>query len=279
MSYFKYTLNEDGYDLNDNGIVFKDVIYKNVSEKNKLDFYLPKDVKCPPVILFIHGGAFTASDKGRHIAGVLQGLQRGYAIASINFRLNNETIYPKMKEDINDAISFLIEQKDHPIDSDNIILWGETHGGYLATDVALDNSKMNRFCIRGVISFYAPYDYYDYYLKQYESNDYLMINEEIIDEKTFALKGKELLNYLDENNIFDKVTKNAPPFYLMHGLNDDNAINHKYTVKFANYLSENYVSHVEDYLKSGIHGIDYYDDYKYKEPIMRFIDSVIERGE
>lgn len=278
MAYYKYILNNDGYDLNGNGVVIKDIPYKNKSEKNKLDLYLPNNHACPPIILFIHGGAFAKSDKGRHIAGVLQGLQRGYAIASVNFRLNDECIYSEMVEDINDAISYLINQNDYAIDTNKIILWGETHGGYLASDVALENSKTKQFNIKGVISFYAPYNYYDYYLKQYESGNYLIVDGNIIDEMTFGSKKEELLKHLKKNNLFDKVTHDAPPFYLMHGLNDDNAMNHNYTVQFAQCLSEHYVSHVVDYLESGIHGIDYYDDYIYNEPIMRFIDSVILRG-
>ena len=55
-------------------------------ERQKLDLYIPKGAGKLPLLIYIHGGAFMAGSKER--GAPLDYLKRGYAVASINYRLS-----------------------------------------------------------------------------------------------------------------------------------------------------------------------------------------------
>src|SRR5215813_11051124 len=77
---------------------WKDISYAAVSAAQKLDIYLPNTGDGPfPVILAIHGGGFKFGDKASAaIIPMLEGLKRGYAVVSINYRLSGEAKAPQL---------------------------------------------------------------------------------------------------------------------------------------------------------------------------------------
>jgi acetyl esterase/lipase len=88
---------------------FLDVAYAGTSPAQKLDLYLPKDGDgLFPLVMYIHGGGFLQGDKtGGTLEPFLYGLERGYAIASLNYRLSGEAIFPAGVEDVKIATCFL----------------------------------------------------------------------------------------------------------------------------------------------------------------------------
>ena len=288
MVYFKYMYDENYcYDLGNNGTVIKDMAYNDLSSKNKLDLYLPKKKKEKyPVIIYIHGGAFAQGDKTHHIAGILQGLQRGYAIACINYRLCDEAPYPAFLQDVCEGIRYLKAHSDHyHLDKNKFAFWGDTQGGYIASKIAieghkglLDNLETNysqeNLNVVGTVSFYAPIDLSDYYNKQVISGKYYKEeNGKVLDEKTFNMKGKELLSFLRTLNPLQNIDGTESPFYLLHGKQDFH-IDQNYTKEFDNILNRYNVDHITNFVEEGIHAIDFYEIEKYNEPIMKFFDKV-----
>ena len=83
-----------------------DVAYAGVSAAQKLDLYLPNEGEGPfPAIVAIHGGRFMFGDKlSRELAWAPAALERGYAVASINYRLLDEAIFPAQIHDVKAAI-------------------------------------------------------------------------------------------------------------------------------------------------------------------------------
>mgnify|MGYP003337824117 CR=1 FL=1 len=77
----------------------RDIAYvPNGHERQKLDLFIPPGATNPlPLIIWIHGGAWAAGSKEQCPA--LPALQRGYAVASINYRLSQHAIYPAQIED------------------------------------------------------------------------------------------------------------------------------------------------------------------------------------
>src|SRR5688500_5013652 len=68
--------------------VRKDVVFASVDGKSLgLDLYLPADVKSPPLLVWVHGGAWTSGTKAGVPAKLLQG---GMAVASVDFRQSTE---------------------------------------------------------------------------------------------------------------------------------------------------------------------------------------------
>lgn len=287
MSYFKYTYDKDyNYNLGKNGIVIKDIVYNTLSEKNKLDIYLPTIKReSYPVIVYIHGGGFVQGDKTHHIAGLLQGLQRGYAVACINYRLGEEAPYPAYLEDVCEGLRFLkSHSEEYHLDKEKFALWGDTHGGYIASYTAIEGPKGNldylptqypqeNFDFCGVVSFYGPMNLSDYYESQIKSNHYFQLSDgRITDELVFEKKGQELVEFLKTLNPLDDIDGTEPPFYLLHGRLDFH-INQQNTQDFSDKLTAKNVKHILDFIEEGIHSIDFYEDEKYNEPIMKFFDE------
>ena len=71
-----------------------DLAYADLSPAQALDIYWPAEGNGPfPVILSIHGGAFMGGDKRDvQVTPMLAGLQRGYAVVAINYRMSGEAI-------------------------------------------------------------------------------------------------------------------------------------------------------------------------------------------
>lgn len=112
-----------------------DVVYATKSDSQKLDIYLPESGTGPfPVIISVHGGAFKSGDKASgELTPMLAGLERGYAVVSVNYRLSSEAVFPAQINDIKAAIKFLRANADtYKLDSENFAIWGGSAGGSLA---------------------------------------------------------------------------------------------------------------------------------------------------
>jgi acetyl esterase/lipase len=110
----------------------RDVAYvKDGHERQKLDLYLPEKADgALPVIVWIHGGGWQAGSKDRCPA--VRYVPRGYAVASVNYRLSSHATFPAQIEDCKAAIRWLrANAKEHKLDADNIGVWGASAGGHL----------------------------------------------------------------------------------------------------------------------------------------------------
>jgi acetyl esterase/lipase len=117
-----------------------DIPYASVSPAQRLDLYLPAEGDGPfPVLLRIHGGAFEMGDK-RDIQFLpfLRGVERGYAVASVNYRLSGEALFPAAVRDVKAAVRWLrANATRYSLDPVRIAASGESAGGYLAAMVAV----------------------------------------------------------------------------------------------------------------------------------------------
>lgn len=157
------------------GESYLDVSYASVSESDVMDIFLPESDQDVPVVVMIHGGAFMFGDKemeqvSRCFQPLLDG---GYAVATINYRLADEAVYPGAVADAKAAVRFLkANAREYGIDGENIFVWGESAGAYLANMVAetshveelngdVDNNLEYDSSVKGLVSFFAPVDWYN----------------------------------------------------------------------------------------------------------------------
>lgn len=86
-----------------------DIPYGEEFPEQCLDLYLPEEGKGPyPVLLYIHGGAFFMGDKAQQGRLLYQhGVDAGWAVASINYRLGPDHRMPAMIIDTKRAVSWL----------------------------------------------------------------------------------------------------------------------------------------------------------------------------
>jgi acetyl esterase/lipase len=105
-----------------------------------LDLYMPADVDAPPLIVYIHGGAWRFG--ARDSVSPIDLVEKGYAIASVSFRLTPVAPLPAQVHDIKGAIRFLrAHAAEYGFDGSRIGITGVSSGGHLAALVGLTNGS------------------------------------------------------------------------------------------------------------------------------------------
>lgn len=95
-----------------------------------LDFYLP-EAENPPLIFWIHGGGW--EELSRKWCLVLSLVERGYAVASPDYRYSDEAPFPAQMLDLKDALRFVKEHAgEYGYDATRIVTAGDSAGGHLA---------------------------------------------------------------------------------------------------------------------------------------------------
>lgn len=120
---------------------YLDVPYGTKSKAQMLDIYLPEEGDGPfPLVVHIHGGGFAFGDKrDSHMNAYLTGLHEGFAVASVEYRLSGEAIFPAAVLDCREAIRFLKEHAaEYKIDPERIAPIGGSAGGNLAAMLAMN---------------------------------------------------------------------------------------------------------------------------------------------
>ncbi len=123
-----------------------------------LELYRPKAASGPlPVVLFIHGGSWESGGRldmpelARYLAA------RGYAAASIDYRLAPGAAFPAPVEDARAALAFLKANAARwSLDPGRVALVGRSAGAQIALAAAYGPKPLPG--IRGVVDFYGPND-------------------------------------------------------------------------------------------------------------------------
>jgi acetyl esterase/lipase len=153
---------------------YADLAYATISDAQKLDLYIPTTGSGPfPVVIMVHGGGFMMGDKsdGAGLTGVDQLLAAGYAVASINYRLSSEAIYPAQIYDAKAAVRFLrANAAEYQLNPDKFGAWGASAGGSLVSllgttcgvaeleGAELGNAEQSS-CVQAVIDWFGPIDF------------------------------------------------------------------------------------------------------------------------
>lgn len=125
-----------------------------------LDLHLPAAGPAP-VVLYVHGGGWRLGSRrsfgpnfttdgsfGRIVAA-------GFAVASVDYRLSGEAVFPAQVDDVRAALGWLREHAaEYSLDASRIVAWGESAGATLASLVALEPESG----VAGVIDWYGPSD-------------------------------------------------------------------------------------------------------------------------
>lgn len=124
---------------------YLDLKYSNVnSEAVKLDLYLPERT-CSgkyPLVVMIHGGAFKGGDKREVKSDFLT--KNCFAVASLNYRLSGEALFPAGNQDVKSAVRWLRANADkYNLDADNFGAMGGSAGGYYSSFLGVAGDTKN----------------------------------------------------------------------------------------------------------------------------------------
>lgn len=192
-------------------------------ERQKLDLYLPAKADGPtPLVIWIHGGAWRAGDKRGGPALAL--LEKGYAVASINYRLSQHAIMPAQIEDCKAAIRFLRSRaKEYNLNADRFGVWGSSAGGHLVAlvgtsgDVKTLEGKLGNpdhsSRVQCVVDWFGPTDF----TKMGGGHD----RPNAPESQLIGGSVQQHKQAASAANPITYVSRDDPPFLIMHGDKDN----------------------------------------------------------
>lgn len=160
----------DKNDSTDNAL--SDIAYASNSASQTLDLILPKGEGPFPLVILLHGGGFKFGDKQMSLVKNMFALTNaGYAVASVNYRLSGEAIFPAAVSDAKAAVRYLrANAEKYNLNPERFAIWGESAGAYLACMTAFsDDQTLNgdvkdnletSSAVKVLIDFYGPVSFY-----------------------------------------------------------------------------------------------------------------------
>jgi acetyl esterase/lipase len=204
---------------------------ENGHARQRLDLYLPEKNGAPlPLIIWVHGGGWAAGSKDG-CPTLRQGfIERGYALASIGYRLSGDAIFPAQIEDCKAAIRWLrAHAKQYNINPDRFGVWGSSAGGHLVAllgtsggvkefDVGAYPGVSSR--VQAVCDYYGPTD-----LLQMDAH--ALPEARLKHDPASSPESRLIGGAIQENkekttraNPIVYVSKDDPPFLIVHGDKD-----------------------------------------------------------
>ena len=103
-----------------------------------LDLYLPEATTRAPVIVYLHSGGWVAGSRAAVTQAILRQVQRGYAVASVDYRLAPTVRFPVPLQDAKTAIRWIkAHAAQYRFRADRVFAAGSSAGGHLAAMVAV----------------------------------------------------------------------------------------------------------------------------------------------
>lgn len=191
-----------------------------------MDGFVPDGPGPHPAAIIVHGGAWVTGDKVRNVRPLFKPLaDANIAWFSIEYRLlrgnSPETLISleglatlaSASDDVRSAVAYVRDHSEEwNIDPDRIVLIGESAGAHLASMAALRPAPGKP--VQAVVAFYSPSDL----------EKLARTSPRIPDAIRNMVKGTPLetmiLSGLHQLSPQTWVSKNAPPFLLIHGTAD-----------------------------------------------------------
>lgn len=207
--------------------VLRDLPYvTNGHERQRLDLFLPADDGSPrPLVVWVHGGGWEKGSKDGCPAKLM--VARGYAVASIGYRLSQHATYPAQIEDCKAAIRWLrAHAQEYGLDPKRVGAWGASAGGHLVAllgttghlrdfDVGEHLDQSSR--VQCVLDWFGPADFLNYGEPRWKGLDFPR-----------SVVGKLLGGGVSENPDRARraspvyfVKPDAAPFLIMQGDKDN----------------------------------------------------------
>lgn len=199
-------------------------------ERHKLDLYLPANLSegaAVPLIVWVHGGGWQNGSKEGCPPLRAGYVDRGYAVASINYRLSGHAPFPAQIEDCKAAIRWLrAHARTYGLDPGRFGVWGSSAGGHLVallgTSAGAKEFEGNTHAdqssrVQAVCDYYGPTDFTVFVTTPgYErhadasSPESKLLGGVVLENKDKAARANPV-TYVDPGD---------PPFLIVHGDKD-----------------------------------------------------------
>ena len=204
------------------------VIAYGDDERQVMDIILPDELASDeqrPVILYIHGGGWTAGDKSNFSHMQQSTIDAGYIYASMNYHYAGDgNNYLTLINDIKLAIDFLYNQQSvYHVDPRGIALIGASAGAHLALLYAYKEVS-SAIPISLVVSQVGPTDFTDYSITVEDLNPSVIgmisnLMNKTYDIATFSEHQSDA-DLIDASPI-THVDEHVPPTIMAYGMLDE----------------------------------------------------------
>ena len=268
-------------------VTHSNIPYANdTSSKHLLDIYLPANASNKtPLIVWIHGGAWMLNDKYSDMSympnTIKTFINKGYALASIDYRYSTEAVFPAQIQDCNQALNFLYQHAEqYKFNRNKIALIGFSAGGHLASLLGLShnngvkefyaNNQKPLFALACVLDFYGPSDLIaissnpDTALNNDRSPVSLLLGAMAISRPDLAKKASPV-TYID---------KNDPPFFIVQGEKDESVPNTQSKL-LSSWLSLQGVKNELIIVPNAPHYGEMFDAANIREQLFKFLATYL----
>jgi acetyl esterase/lipase len=188
----------------------------------KLDLYFPSTPGPWQILVYVHGGSFTAGDKrkGSGLVDIPVMVEQDFAVAAVNYRLMPDDPFPAGLEDVKCAIRYLrAHAQEYELETEKVGIWGGSAGGYYAAITGLTNGKSgydtgeyleHSSSVEAVVDMFGPIDLTAKF-------DWL---QGWLLRRAFSNQVSNT-EFLYSASPVTYVSSNAPPFLIFHGDQDD----------------------------------------------------------
>lgn len=247
-----------------------------------LDLRVPDGPGPHPVIVYLHSGAWITGD--RFGGPAVRQASRGYAVASIDYRLAPQHVWPAQVEDTKAAVRWLRAHAERfRLDANRIGLFGTSAGGHIAAvagtsggvasleGMELGNAQFSSR-VKAVVDLYGP-------------TDLLKIEEDKL--PCIPLDGnapymppsllmgcaiQQCQEWTRTASPMTYVTGDDPSFLIMHGMLDC-LVPYTQSVSLHQKLEQTGVDSRLILIPNGDHGGKAFDSAKYETAIDDFLDA------
>jgi acetyl esterase/lipase len=179
-----------------------------------------------PVVVHIHGGAWVIGDKREQGFPLMHELaRRGWICVTINYGLAPSHPWPEPVVDCKRALRWVREHiAEYGGDPGFIAVTGGSAGGHLAALVALTAGDP-RFQpgfeeadtqVEACVPFYGVYDMTRVSGRSTYDEGFRLL----LERQVFKTKFEDDPKLFEDASPLYRVTEDAPPFFVLHGLND-----------------------------------------------------------
>ncbi len=192
-----------------------------------------------PLVVWVHGGGWSAGSRLPIPARVTALCPRGYAIASVDYRLSGTATWPAQIHDVKGAIRWLrASAATYNLDPDRFGVWGSSAGGHLVAflgaaggvgpvtigNVSLDlegttgGNLGHSSRVQAVVDWFGPTDLLQ--MRFYPSG----INHDAVDSPEGRLLGGAVPDSPERVATANPITflsPDDPPYLIMHGTVDN----------------------------------------------------------
>ena len=188
-----------------------------------------------PLFIYIHGGGWISGLTDMRNTYIAEWAKKGFFTASISYTYAPQKVFPLQLQEIFSAIDFIYDNADeYNIDTENVVIAGESAGGYYisyAASILSDDSFLDKlgitfrhkddFKLKAVVSHCGCYDLKrltDPDKKQSKFPDMKMMTTTFVGKNMKDLR--EALNTPDGHLYSPKIAPGFPPTFVTWGDKD-----------------------------------------------------------